>query len=394
MQVMARRPTVRSTLVLGLLLASGAFAGESRAPLPPPAAVDAAVQRLMAATGARGLALAIVGDGRVHYMQAYGTRNAAGDPLGLNTVMYGASLTKLVFAHTVMQLVDEGRLDLDTPFAGLLEKPLPEYPPYAGLAGDPRWQVLTPRMALTHSTGFSNFAFLEPDRKVRIHFGPGSRYAYSGEGLILLQFAIENGRKDRGLGVGVGELTRRSFERLGMTRTSLVWRGDFATDLADGWNDRGEPRPHDQRGRVRASGSMDTTIRDMAAFAAALMRGDGLSAAARAELVRPQLAITTAHQFPTLAPELPPAQRRPDLQAGLGLVTFTGPQGRGFYKGGHDGQTANTLVCLEDARRAVVILSNDVRAEAGYAELVRLILGDTGVPYDWEYGDQAGKSND
>jgi hypothetical protein len=34
----------------------------------------------------------------------------------------------------------------------------------------------------------------------------------------------------------------------------------------------------------------------------------------------------------------------------------------------------------------VVILSNDVRSEAGFAELVRLVLGDTGVPYDWEYG--------
>jgi hypothetical protein len=29
---------------------------------------------------------------------------------------------------------------------------------------------------------------------------------------------------------------------------------------------------------------------------------------------------------------------------------------------------------------------------AGFAELVRFILGDTGVPYDWEYGDHAGKS--
>ena len=44
------------------------------------------------------------------------------------------------------------------------------------------------------------------------------------------------------------------------------------------------------------------------------------------------------------------------------------------------------------AIRCVVILSNDVRAEAGFADLVRFILGDTGVPYDWEYGDHAGKS--
>ncbi|HZC37808.1 MAG TPA: hypothetical protein VE221_03935, partial [Sphingomicrobium sp.] len=83
---------------------------------------------------------------------------------------------------------------------------------------------------------------------------------------------------------------------------------------------------------------------------------------------------------------------RKDLFAGLGVITFDGPQGRGFFKGGHDGQTANTLVCIEKTRKCVLILSNDVRAEAGFAELVRFILGDTGVPYDWEYGDRAGKS--
>ena len=37
-------------------------------------------------------------------------------------------------------------------------------------------------------------------------------------------------------------------------------------------------------------------------------------------------------------------------------------------------------------------LSNDVRSEAGFADLVRFILGDTAVPYNWEYGDHGGKS--
>jgi hypothetical protein len=36
-------------------------------------------------------------------------------------------------------------------------------------------------------------------------------------------------------------------------------------------------------------------------------------------------------------------------------------------------------------------ISNDVRSEAGFPDLVRFILGDTGVPYDWEYGDHAGE---
>jgi hypothetical protein len=109
-------------------------------------------------------------------------------------------------------------------------------------------------------------------------------------------------------------------------------------------------------------------------------------------MVRPQLHITTKNQFPSFQPDLPPDQQRKDLSAGLGVVVFDGPQGRGFYKGGHNGTTSNTMVCLEAGRRCVLILSNDVRSEAGFADLVKLILGDTGVPYEWEYGDQAGTS--
>jgi hypothetical protein len=137
---------------------------------------------------------------------------------------------------------------------------------------------------------------------------------------------------------------------------------------------------------------MDTTISDLARFAAALVGGWGLSPVSRAELVKPQLAIATKSEFPPFQEDLPVEQRRKDLAAGLGVVVFDGPQGHGFFKGGHNGTTANTLVCLERGKRAVLILSNDVRAEAGFADLVRFILGETGVPYDWEYGDHAGKS--
>jgi CubicO group peptidase (beta-lactamase class C family) len=307
-----------------------------------------------------------------------------------------------VLAYTTMQLVDQGKLSLDTPIKDDLDHPLttygpdPVFPdkhgPYPDLAGDPRWEKITPRMCLTHSTGFNNFWFIEPDQKLHIHFDPGTRYSYSGEGFILLQFVIEHGRKAQGLGLDVGDLTKANFDRLGMTRTSLVWRPDFASNFADGWNDKGQPQEHDRRKKVRAAGSMDTTISDLPKFAAALVSGDGLTAASRAEMTKPQLHITTAHQFPSFGPELPVKEQRKDLAAGLGVVVFDGPQGHGFYKGGHDGQTANTMVCIEASQRCVVILSNDVRSEAGFADLVRFILGDTGVPYDWEYGDFAGKS--
>jgi CubicO group peptidase (beta-lactamase class C family) len=389
----------RALLLLAVVFLSVAGVAET---LPNSALIDAEVSKIMTRTHANGMAVAVIDHGKVSYVQSYGIRNANGDPLTKDTDMYGASLTKTVFAYTVMQLVDQGKIKLDTPIEADLDKPLPaygpdpvfpdKYGPYKDLADDPRWKKITPRMCLTHSTGFSNFWFIEPDQKLHIHFEPGTRFSYSGEGFILLQFVVEHGRKEQGLGLDVGDLTKANFDRLGMTRTSLVWKNGQDPNVADGWNDQGQPQPHDKRSKVRAAGSMNTTISDFSKFTAALVRGDGLSPASRAEMTRPSLHIATASLFPLFLPDVPLAQQRKDLYAGLGVVVFDGPQGHGFYKGGHDGQTANTMICIEASQRCVLILSNDVRSEAGFAELVRFILGDTGVPYDWEYADHAGKS--
>ena len=358
--------------------------------IPAPAAIDAEVARVMRDTGSKGLAIAIIDDGKPVHVAAHGVRNAAGDPLQVDTIMYGASLTKAVFAYTVMRQVDAGRFTLDTSLADMLPRPLPSYASaditnrFADwTALDERWRKLTPRIVLTHSTGFANFGFLEPDEKLHFHFDPGARYAYSGDGLNTLQFAMETGK-----GIDVGTESARIFSELGMTRTSLIWRDDFAGNLADGWDEQGKVEPHDERSKVRAAGSMDTTIADFAKFAAAFVRGGGLKPESRAEMVKPQLAITTRSQFPTLQPELPPEQRRKDLAAGIGVVVFEGPQGRGFFKGGHNDTTGNTWVCVEQRKRCVAILSNDVRSEAGFPQLVRFVLGETGVPFDWEYGTQ------
>ena len=185
----------------------------------------------MTRTHAKGMAVAVIDNGKVGYVHAYGIRNDKGNPLTAETVMYGASLTKTVFAYTVMQLVDQGKLNLDTPLKDDLDKPLPgygpdpvfpdKYGPYKDLADDSRWEKITPRMCLTHSTGFSNFWFIEPDNKLHIHFEPGTRFSYSGEGFILLQFVIEHGRKAQGLGLDVGDLTKANFDRLRMTRTII-----------------------------------------------------------------------------------------------------------------------------------------------------------------------------
>lgn len=376
------------SLAMAAVVLGGYPAAASAGSVPAAPEVERLARAAMAETGARGLAIAIIDRGKVKSVQAFGARNAKGEPLTPDTIMYGASLTKAVFGYHVAMLADRGKLNIDKPVGQLLAKPLPEYGNlsaygnWGDLAAHPMWQQITPRMALNHSTGFANFSFLEPDRKLKIHFAPGTRYAYSGEGVMLLQFGIE-----QGLGIKVGEaLSADLFAPLGMTNTSLTWRPDFASNLADGWTADGSVEPHDERSRVRAAGSMDTSPRDMATMAAAMVRGWGLSAKGRAEFVRGTLPITTRSQFPTLQPEADPADR-PKASAAMGVIAFDGPQGPGFYKGGHNDSTANTMVCVQRRQRCAVILSNDVRIEVLFPRMVNTLLGETGVPYAWEYPD-------
>ena len=86
----------------------------------------------MTHTHAKGMAVAIIDHGKVGSIHAYGIRNAKGDPLTTDTVMYGASLTKTVFAYTVMQLVDQGKLNLDTPPQGRSRQAAAELWPRSG----------------------------------------------------------------------------------------------------------------------------------------------------------------------------------------------------------------------------------------------------------------------
>lgn len=374
--------TVSRLVALLLLSPNGCAPVHDEPRLPAAAAIDSTAHRLMVRENVQGLALAVIDGGTIRHVAAYGMRNVErGLPLTTQTVMYGASLTKTAFTYMLLQLVDEGRLRLDASAADLLPRPLPEYPDYGDLAGDDRWRKLTPRILLTHTSGFANFRWLEPDKRLRFHDDPGSRYGYSGEGFYILQLILE-----QRLGMDVGqEMQRRVFDRLGMTRTSMQWRADFATNLADGYGLDGKMEPHDERSGPSAAGSMDTDIDDQARLWAGIVRGDGLTAASRAEFVRPQVPIASAHQFPTLSSETDPRNTAIGLSAGLGVVTFRDASGPAWFKGGHNDWTGNMVICLERPRRCVVMLSNDARAERIYPELSRAILGETNMPWRWEY---------
>jgi len=115
-----------------------------------------------------------------------------------NEVFYGASLSKAVFGYLVAQLVNEGIIDLDTPLQEFLEKPLPaipfakEWQGFGNLKEDKRYEKITARMCLSHTTGFPNWRWMNEGSKLTFQFDPGTKYQYSGEGFEYLKKAIEN----------------------------------------------------------------------------------------------------------------------------------------------------------------------------------------------------------
>ncbi|WP_201312807.1 serine hydrolase domain-containing protein [Dyella sp. EPa41] len=373
-------------MLLCLSLAANALAADAPPQRLRGEALDRKVEQLMHAAHVPGLALALIENGQVTYLHAYGERDTAKHlPLTTDTVMYAASITKAAFSYAVMTLADAHKLELDTPIAGMLSRPLPEYARYADLAGDDRWRRITPRMLLSHGAGFPNFRFFTPTGydakgKLYIAFDPGSRFAYSGEGINLLQFVLENAKN-----VDVATLMQRAlFDRFGMSRTSMTWRADFADNLAIGYDEAGKALGHKQRESVRAAGSMDTTPHDYAQLLAGMVRGDGLSAATHADWLRPVQRIRSVQQFPTLDTSTTTDNEGIALSSASGVIVYRSPQGPAWFKTGHDDGTNNLVLCLQGPRDCVMILSNSSNAEGIYRYLLDITLGPTCYPWYWE----------
>jgi CubicO group peptidase (beta-lactamase class C family) len=353
--------------------------------LPPPAAAvpdasfESAVQAWMRDAKVTGLAVAVIRGGQVVHRSHHGWADAASQrPLQAQDVLYGASLTKAVFALGVMQLVDEGRLSLDLTLGeGLPE--LTQDPAWADLAADRRWRQITLRQLLSHSSGLPNWRWIFPDRRLAILYPPGSRYVYSGEGFQLAQLLVE-ARTGQSIEALMGS---RVFERFGMTDTSLTWRADFAGRAAAGHDREGVVRPHRQAPRARAAGSMDTTLEDMARFLAGVLRGEGLSASAAREMHSPQQRITSPRQFPSHFGGDSAVNAPIDLAAGLGWIVYQSPRGLAVFKEGNDEGTNNFMLGFPERGDGLVLMANSANGDQIFWSIAERLFGTTCLPWFW-----------
>ncbi|MGA8272959.1 MAG: serine hydrolase domain-containing protein [Candidatus Sulfotelmatobacter sp.] len=346
-----------------------------------PAQIDATAARLMDAAHVTGLGIAIFNEGRVVYLKAYGYRDKEKNlPLTPASLMTAASLTKAAFATMVMQLVHERIIDLDKPVYQYLPKPLPEYPAYTDLANDPRYKQITMRMLLDHTSGFPNWRWLMDDKKLRIYFTPGARFAYSGEGIDLAQTVVETVTKK-----SIYELMdQRIFQPLGMTRTSMVSEKRFEDDHASRYDEQEKSLGQEFRQRADAAGSMQTTLRDYARFAQAVLSGTILDEKERKLMLSPQIQIVSKHEFPSLATETTTENQAIRLSYGLGWGLYWTPYGKAFFKEGHDAGWRHYVVCFDKLKIGMLIMTNSSNGEDIYSSLLERLLQDIFTPLEWE----------
>ncbi|HUR58027.1 MAG TPA: serine hydrolase domain-containing protein [Opitutaceae bacterium] len=275
---MRRRTFLRATG--GLATSAWLLRATTRAQVSHPDALVAELKTrlpdLMRAHRVPGLAIALVRDGKMAWVEGFGMKvRDSSQRVDNDTVFEAASVSKTVFAYAVMKLCDEGVIGLDTP--------LTQYAPTPFLAGDARLNLITARHVLSHTTGFQDWR--SRSAPLKIHFDPGERFDYSGEGYFYLQSIMTHlrGRVDRahcgrfeaGLEVcatDIDETMQRMVLRpFGMAASGYLWNARLEPHVAAPHDIEGRPLTKGkttpvEAARYASAGGLNTTATDYARF--------------------------------------------------------------------------------------------------------------------------------
>jgi CubicO group peptidase (beta-lactamase class C family) len=286
------------------------------------------------------LSISVIQNRQIAWQGAFGVRSIQRqDAVDDETVFQAASLTKPVFAYTVLRLCDEGLLDLDTPLVMyapkdyIEEKFLGHSMEMEGFKKE--WfSRITARMALSHSSGLQHFGLKTP---VEMRFEPGKEFYYSSNGIEYLRYIVEHLAGSR-IDTLVELYVLRPF---GMTRSSLVWRDEYEPNAAAGHDHFGETTGAIERfTEPTAQATLYTTGSDYGRFLAAAMKGEALADATFTAMVTPQIDVN------------------PGISWGLGFGIEETEEGKGIWHWGDFGSYTSYFHANLDRGSGFVYFSN------------------------------------
>ena len=290
--------------------------------------------------------MAAIKNGVVEYEKFY----SAGKPVDRNTVFQVSSLSKWISAFGIVKLVEDGKLDLDSPVSNYLTRwhlPPSEFNNEEVTVR----RLLSHTAGLTDGLGYSGFETGTPVQSlegsltkasdadegisgaVSVGIKPGTEFNYSGGSYTLLQLIVEE-VSDQSFASFMKESV---FEPLGMIHSTYVWDDSVSYSLAEFYNLDSTKSKHYRYASLAAT-SLYTSLSDLELFFQAHLEGK------KGETIGRNV----------IKPEMVKMMREPHAQSmgadiwGLGTMLYAGIEGSDFIIG-HDGKSTppiNTAIRL------------------------------------------------
>ena len=344
------------------------------------ATYDSLIPEIMKKYGMSTAGVGVIKDGALVWSGYYGEQSP-GVPVSEETMFNVASITKTITAEAILRMVEEGKFGLDESMASYWVDP--------HLKEDPRHTLLTPRMALNHSTGLPNWRYMDQEGKLRFVNEPGTTFGYSGEGFeYVMQYAAMR------LETHPEELVKKYvFDPFGMEATSYVVHESNFDKIAHPRDESGKVYgPYcfpngacNQEGSFSAADDMVITVEDYARFLISVMNDVGIGEELAADRNRVQ--VTKPADFQMVDCVMDTDQECPEAQGyGLGWEVLDYGDTKVLSHSGSDWAELTLGYFYSKSKDGLIIFFNGPNSLAVRAMYDTLQLMDPDSPMIGGYG--------
>ena len=329
-------------------------AARAQSPLSPDAKakIDTAVNQVLSSTKVPSASIAVVKDGHIAYLQAYGLARLNPPMEATPQMQYSiGSISKQFTAAAVLFLAQEGKLTLEDPVSKFLP-------------GLTRSKEVTIRMLLSHTSGYQDYwpedyvmtsmmvpttaqHILDVWAKRPLDFDPGTQWQYSNTNFVIAGRIVE---QVSGIPL-IDLLKKRIFVPLGMDNVYDTDASKLPATDPTGYERHAlgpqRPSPLEGAGWMFAAGELAMPAHDLALWDISVINRSLLDAASYAQMFKPVLL-------------------KSGVSSGYGLGVFLGKRdGRAIIE--HSGEVSGFVsenLVFPDDRAAIIVLTNEMATSA------------------------------